>query len=165
MGWVFARTWIPTGAKTPEQPTNLKIPCTKLFKILGGINYPINNQSNSDLCQRDSELSIKGLNFKDTRQTYSEHASYGPRKKRKMFLTYLWKSPKKANLNSGPSLVRSGEIPSPRRASINNTNDCVMISERSALVRASDPPSSHHGRCHLAGADEVYHKKNIWPLV
>ena len=43
-------------------------------------------------------------------------------------------------------LVRSGEIPSPRQTSIDKTNDCVMKSERSALVRGSDPPSSHSVR-------------------
>ena len=40
-------------------------------------------------------------------------------------------------------LVRSGEIPSPRQTSIDKTNDCVMKSERGALVRDSDPPSDH----------------------
>ena len=38
--------------------------------------------------------------------------------------------------------IRSGEIPSPRQTSIDKTNDCTMKSERSALVRGSDPPSS-----------------------
>ena len=33
-GWVFARTSIPTGTKTPEQPTNLKIPSPRLLKVL-----------------------------------------------------------------------------------------------------------------------------------
>ena len=33
MGWVFARTLIPTGTKTPEQPTNLKIPSPRLLKL------------------------------------------------------------------------------------------------------------------------------------
>ena len=39
--------------------------------------------------------------------------------------------------------IRSGEIPSPRWTSIDKTNDCVMNSERGALVRGSDPPSGH----------------------
>ena len=46
-------------------------------------------------------------------------------------------------------LIRSGEIPSPRQTSIDKNNDCVMKSERGALVRGSDPPSgqcSQHGR-------------------
>ena len=45
--------------------------------------------------------------------------------------------------NSAKCLNRSGEIPSPWQTSIDKTNDCVMISERSALGRGSDPPSGH----------------------
>ena len=36
----------------------------------------------------------------------------------------------------------SGEIPSPRQALTDKTNDCAMKSERAA-VRGSDPPSGH----------------------
>ena len=43
--------------------------------------------------------------------------------------------------NSAKRFIRSGEIPSPRQTSIDKTNDCVMKSERGALVRGSDPPS------------------------
>ena len=39
--------------------------------------------------------------------------------------------------------VQSGEIPSARQTTIDKTNDCVMKSERGALVRGSDPPSGH----------------------
>ena len=35
-------------------------------------------------------------------------------------------------------LVRSGEIPSPRQTSINQTNDRAMKSERGVLVRGYD---------------------------
>ena len=42
--------------------------------------------------------------------------------------------------NSAGCLARSGEIPSPRQTSIDKTNDCVMNSERSALVGGSDSP-------------------------
>ena len=45
--------------------------------------------------------------------------------------------------NSAKRLIRSGEIPCPRQTSIDKTNDCVMKSERGALVRGSDPPSGH----------------------
>ena len=41
---------------------------------------------------------------------------------------------------SAKCLVRSGEIASPRRTSIDKANDCVMKSELGALVRGSDPP-------------------------
>ena len=41
---------------------------------------------------------------------------------------------------SGGCLVRSGEIPSPLQTSIDKSNHCAMNSERSALVRGSDPP-------------------------
>ena len=37
-------------------------------------------------------------------------------------------------------IVGSGEMLSTRQTSIDKTNDCVMNSERSALVRGSDPP-------------------------
>ena len=40
-------------------------------------------------------------------------------------------------------VIRSGEIPSPRRTSIDKNNDCAMKSERGALARGSDPPSGH----------------------
>ena len=48
-------------------------------------------------------------------------------------------------------MVRSGEIPSPRQTSIDKTNDCVMNSERNALVRGSDPPKGH--RVHTMSGD------------
>ena len=34
LGWFFACTLIPTGTKTSEQPTNLKIPSPRLLKVL-----------------------------------------------------------------------------------------------------------------------------------
>ena len=52
----------------------------------------------------------------------------------------VWTCPEKI---SEKCLIRSGEIPSPRRTSIDKTNDCVMNSERGALVKGSDPPSGH----------------------
>ena len=36
--------------------------------------------------------------------------------------------------------LRSGEIPSPRQTSTDQTDDGVMNFERGALVRGSDPP-------------------------
>ena len=45
--------------------------------------------------------------------------------------------------DSAKCLIRSGEIPSPPQISIDKTDDCVMKSERGALVRGSDPPSGH----------------------
>ena len=53
--------------------------------------------------------------------------------------------------NSGGCLVRSGEIPSPRQTWIDKTDDCVMNSERGALVRGSDPPWGH--RVHTMAGD------------
>ena len=41
--------------------------------------------------------------------------------------------------NSAKCLIRSAEIPNPRQ--IDKNNDCVMKSERGALVSGSDPPS------------------------
>ena len=69
----------------------------------------------------------------------------------KMESSERWETPKETILgpmlgqdrlqkNSGGCLVRSGEIPSPPQTSIDRTNDCVMNSERSALVAGSDPP-------------------------
>ena len=65
----------------------------------------------------------------------------------------FWKKSKKKNLGEMLSqdrpktqakcFIRSGEIPSSRQTSINKTNDCVMNSERGALVRGSDQPSGH----------------------
>ena len=46
--------------------------------------------------------------------------------------------------NSSQMFARSGEIPSPGQTSIDKTNDCAVKSERSALVRGSDPP---FGQC------------------
>ena len=74
----------------------------------------------------------------------------------------FWKSPTKTFLgpmlgqdrlekNSGGCLVRRGEIPSPRQTSIDQSNDCVINSERSALVRSSDPPWGH--RVHTMAGD------------
>ena len=41
--------------------------------------------------------------------------------------------------NSGACLNRSGQVLCPRATSIDKIDDCVMNSERSALVRGSDP--------------------------
>ena len=45
--------------------------------------------------------------------------------------------------NSAKCLFRSGEIPSSPQTSIDKATDCVMKSERAALVRDSNPPSGH----------------------
>ena len=45
--------------------------------------------------------------------------------------------------NSAKCLTRSGVIPSPRQTWNDKTNNCVMKSERGALVRGSEPPSGH----------------------
>ena len=44
---------------------------------------------------------------------------------------------------SAESIIRSGEIPSPRQTSIDKINGCAMKSERGALVTGSDPPFHH----------------------
>ena len=96
---------------------------------------------------------MESVNLKETRQIFSEQDSYGhdsPNKK----VPNFWKKTreiKNKNLrqtlgrdrlrkNKGGNLVRSGEIPSSRQTSIDKTNNCVMNSERGALVRGSDPP-------------------------
>ena len=42
------------------------------------------------------------------------------------------------------NVFSSGEILGPRQTSIEKIKDCVMKSERGALVRSSDPPSGHN---------------------
>ena len=49
-----------------------------------------------DLCQWESEVSIKGLNFEDTLRKYLEHASYGARLENKTKVPKFRKNPKKA---------------------------------------------------------------------
>ena len=53
--------------------------------------------------------------------------------------------------NSGGCLDQSGEIPRPRQTSTDKTNDCIMNSERGALVRVPDPPQGH--RVHTMAGD------------
>ena len=53
--------------------------------------------------------------------------------------------------NSAKFFIRGGEIPIPRRTSIDKTNDCVMQSERGAPVRGSSDPSSGHSVHDTAG--------------
>ena len=43
--------------------------------------------------------------------------------------------------NATKYLLRSAEISSPQQTSSDETNDCVIKSEKGALVRGSDPPS------------------------
>ena len=64
------------------------------------------------------------------------------RKKKKKILARSWV---KIGLQkkTAKCLIQRGEIPSPRQTSMDNTIDCVMKSERGALVRVSDPPSGH----------------------
>ena len=64
-----------------------------------------------------------------------------PRPPKKRILGRSWA--KIGRRKTQPNVVRSGEIPSPRQTSIDNTNDCAMKSERGALVRGSDPSSGH----------------------
>ena len=53
--------------------------------------------------------------------------------------------------NSAKRLIRNGEIPSPWQTSIDKTNNCVMESERGALVRGSSAPPSGHSVHDTAG--------------
>ena len=61
----------------------------------------------------------------------------------------------------GGSLVRGGEILSPRQTSINKTNACVMDSEcaRQGLQPTLGSPCSHNGRRQVAGAGHAYDKE------
>ena len=63
-------------------------------------------------------------------------------KKEKQFLAGCWGKIGLRNTRRNV-FIRSGEIPSPRQTSVDKTNDCSMKSELGALVRGSDPPSSH----------------------
>ena len=45
--------------------------------------------------------------------------------------------------NSAECSIRNGEIPGPRQTSIDETNNCVMKSERGGLFRGSEPSSGH----------------------
>ena len=103
-----------------------------------------------DLCQWKRKLPIKRWNSKDTPvRIFQVQLAMGP------FLqtesSKLLEKPEKTILgpmlgqdrlqkNSGGCLVRSGEIPSPRQTSIDETDDLVMNSERSALGRGPVPP-------------------------
>ena len=59
--------------------------------------------------------------------------------------------PRSALEKLSQTLIRSGEVASPRQTSIDKTNDCLMKSERGALVRDSDPSSGH--RVHKTTGD------------
>ena len=66
--------------------------------------------------------------------------------------------------SSAKCSFRSGEIPSPRQTSIDQSNDCVMTSERGALVRGSELPSgqySQHGRLNVTGAGQASDTKTF----
>ena len=59
-------------------------------------------------------------------------------------------------------LIRSGEIPSPRQTSIDNTNDCAMRSERWSQQ------CSHNGRWYVTGAGQGFDTnilRRIWALL
>ena len=64
--------------------------------------------------------------------------------------------------NSGGCLGLSDEGPSSRQTSIDKTNDCVMISERSAFFSGSDPPQGLrlHTRPIICGGRRPWVRKN-----
>ena len=98
-------------------------------------------------------MAKKTLNFKDNRQKISVPLAMSTNLQKtssKLFKKQtnkkiLGRSWAKIGLRKTQAtcLVRSGEIPSPRQTSIDKTSDCVINSERGALVRGSDPPSGH----------------------
>ena len=91
-------------------------------------------------------LPKKKLNLKDTRHNMSVQLAMSTnleqKKNEKIIPGQMW-GQDRPEKNWARWLIRSGEIPSPRRTSIDKTNGCVMHSERRALVRDSDPPSGH----------------------
>ena len=109
-------------------------------------------------------LSKKSLNFKYTRHKISVPLAIST------FFFLMFQIIKNKNENKysradvGPRtawekisqiFIWSGEIPSPRRTSIDKTNDCAMKSERGALVRGPDPQCSQNGRWYVAGAGQA----------
>ena len=95
---------------------------------------------------------MKSLNFKGTRRKMSVSLAMSTNlhkkslkisKKTEKIIPGQMLGQDRPEKNSAKCLIRSGEIPSPRETSIDKTNDCVMNSERGALVRGSDPPSGH----------------------
>ena len=70
--------------------------------------------------------------------------------------------------NSAKCLKRSGQVPSPEQTSIDKTNDCVMKSERGALVRGSNPPQGHSVHTMVGDMWRTPARrliKNMWSLV
>ena len=95
-------------------------------------------------------LPKKKQTFKDARHEISVplamstnlQKKFIPKNPKELFPGQIW-GQDRPEKNSAQCLIRSGEIPSPRQTSIDNTNDCLVNSERGALVRGSDPPSGH----------------------
>ena len=65
------------------------------------------------------------------------------KKQKETFLGRFWAKIGVRKTQPNKGLIQSGEIPSPRQRSKDKTNDCVINSERGALVRGSDPPFGH----------------------
>ena len=85
------------------------------------------------------------LNFEYTRRNISLPLALSTSLCKKKFQTWKKKNEENSSRsgvgqnrpekNPAERLIRSGEIPSPRQASIDKTNDCVKKSERGAIVR------------------------------
>ena len=102
MSWValcavFEKTELkagPNGGKKNERKKRKKTNILSFFAKNSSLS------PKTYLCQWESKVSMKILNFRDTLRNFLEHASYGHVEKKKK--KCLWKSPKKTNL--GPTL-------------------------------------------------------------
>ena len=107
--------------------------------------------SYGDLCQWKRKVSIKSTRYEFQRYpTENFRYSFAIGTILQTENSELVETPKKTipgamlgqdrlEKNSGGCLARSGEIPSTRQTAIGKTKDCVRNSERSVLVRGSDP--------------------------
>ena len=110
MSWValcavFEKTELkagPNGGKKNERKKRKKTNILSFFAKNSSLS------PKTYLCQWESKVSMKILNFRDTLQNFLEHASYGhvEKKKKKMPL-------EKPEKNKSGADVGSGEIPSP----------------------------------------------------
>ena len=123
--------------------------------------------------QRRCKVSIKSLTSKDTRQTFSDTACFEHDSSNRKFQTFgkphfffsgADVGPRSASEKLTRMFSRSGEIPSPRQASIDKTCDCFMTRVL-LLYRGSDPPQGHRvhtmGWLYVAGAGQAYGKNQL----
>ena len=97
-------------------------------------------------------------------QIFTQKLLNFPKKKKKKKKTGQTLAQGRPDKSSAKCSFRSGEIPSPRQTSIDQSNDCVMTSERGALVRGSELPSgqySQHGRLNVTGAGQASDTKTF----